>query len=146
KLAPDWLGNSSNLRLVLLQLKTDTDIHGVIELAFFGEVTEVVHEFLDKLAAVVALNINSATLNHKTQMLLQQSKEQTEELQAQEEEMRQNMEELEATQEEQRRREESMNQKLHEIEAMQKEFTKREQDYLKQIEDLKKKTEKHLTN
>lgn len=119
------LGGTQNVRLVILPLKTDTDIYGVIELAFITDVNEVTHEFLDKLASIIALNINAATLNDKTQMLLQQSKEQTEELRAQEEEMRQNMEELEATQEEQRRREIELQQKLMEIEAIQKESRKK---------------------
>jgi hypothetical protein len=52
-----------------------------------------VQGFLDQVAGVTALN-NAANLNYKTVLLLQQSKEQTEELQAQEEEMPQNMEDL----------------------------------------------------
>jgi hypothetical protein len=132
------LGKISTPRVLLLPLKTDTDIYGVIELAFLEDVSGVTNEFLDKLSSVIALNINSATLGYKTQMLLQQSKEHTEELRAQEEEMRQNMEELEATQEEQRRREEAMQQKVTEVEILQKEFFKKEQAYLRQIEELKR--------
>ena len=110
------LGQISAPRLILQPLKTDTDIYGVIELAFLEDVSDTVQEFLDKLSDVIALNINAANLNSKTQMLLQHSKEQTEELRAQEEEMRQNMEEMQATQEEQRRREEAMQQKIDELE------------------------------
>lgn len=132
------LGQATPTKLILLPLQTDGDIYGVIELAFLEEVTDVVHEFLDKVAKVIAMNINSATLNHKTQMLLQQSKEQTEELRAQEEEMRQNMEEMEATQEELRRREESMQEKMTESEALQTEFKRKEQEYLRKIDELKK--------
>ena len=69
-------------------------MQGVIELAFLNEVPDVAQGFLDQVAGVIALNIHAANLNYKTTRLLQQSKEQTEELQAQEEEMRQNMEEL----------------------------------------------------
>jgi len=94
------LGQAAPLKLLLLPLKTEDGVaHGVIELAFFDEVDDSMKEFLNKVSGVIALNIQAASLNQKTTLLLQQSKEQTEELRAQEEEMRQNMEELEATQE-----------------------------------------------
>jgi methyl-accepting chemotaxis protein len=107
------LGTSPPATLILLPLKTDDgEIQGVVELAFLGEVSEAVQDFLDKVSSVIALNVHAANLNYKTTRLLQQSKEQTEELQAQEEEMRQNMEELEATQEELKRREKEYQDKI----------------------------------
>ena len=130
------LGRINPAKLLLLPLKTDDDIYGVIELAFLQDATDVVQEFLDKVASVIALNIHAATLNYKTMLLLQQSKEQTEELRAQEEEMRQNMEEMEATQEELRRREEKTQLSTTEIESMQEEFNRKEQEYLRKIADL----------
>ena len=94
------LGQAAPLKLLLLPLKTEDGVaHGIIELAFFDEVTDSTKEFLNKVSSAIALNIQAASLNQKTTLLLQQSKEHTEELRAQEEEMRQNMEELEATQE-----------------------------------------------
>lgn len=99
------LGSAQPKTLLLLPLRSDELILGVVELAFLGGLNEITKTFLTKVSAVIALNLHTANLNHKTMLLLQQAKEQTEELQAQEEEMRQNMEELEATQEELRRRE-----------------------------------------
>jgi ligand-binding sensor domain-containing protein len=111
------LGKTVPITLVLLPLKTDDgEIQGVIELAFLNDVSDVVQSFLDKVASVIALNVHAANLNYKTTRLLQQSKEQTEELQAQEEEMRQNMEELEATQEELKRREKEYQDKIRDLE------------------------------
>ncbi|HEX6223911.1 MAG TPA: triple tyrosine motif-containing protein, partial [Chryseolinea sp.] len=111
------LGKSNPATLILLPLKTDDgEMHGVIELAFLNEVPPVVQGFLDQVAGVIALNIHAANLNYKTMRLLQQSKEQTEELQSQEEEMRQNMEELEATQEELKRREREYQDKIRDLE------------------------------
>ncbi|HEX5168620.1 MAG TPA: GAF domain-containing protein, partial [Cyclobacteriaceae bacterium] len=111
------LGTTTPAKLIILPLKTeDGEVHGVIELAFLKEVDSPTQEFLDKVSGVIALNIHAANLNHKTMILLQQSKEQTEELQSQEEEMRQNMEELEATQEELRRREQEYQQRIAELE------------------------------
>jgi hypothetical protein len=111
------LGKSGPATLILLPLKTDDgEMQGVIELAFLNEVPAVVQGFLDQVTGVIALNIHAANLNYKTMRLLQQSKEQTEELQAQEEEMRQNMEELEATQEELKRRERDYQDKIRDLE------------------------------
>jgi hypothetical protein len=118
-------------------LKTDDEIYGVIELAFLNDTSDTVHEFLDKVAGVIALNIHAAGLNHKTMMLLQQAKEQTEELRAQEEEMRQNMEEMEATQEELRRREDLKQQSAIAIEAVEENFKRKEHEYLNEIAELK---------
>jgi ligand-binding sensor domain-containing protein len=111
------LGESKPARLVLLPLKTDDgDILGVVELAFLTDISTTATEFLDRVSGVIALNIHAVNLSHKTTILLQQAKEQTEELRAQEEEMRQNMEELEATQEEFRRRELEFQKRIEQLE------------------------------
>ncbi|WP_165823963.1 ligand-binding sensor domain-containing protein [Pseudochryseolinea flava] len=111
------LGEATPARLLLLPLRTDDgDILGVVEIAFLTEITATVTEFLDKVSSVIALNIHAVNLSHKTTLLLQQAKEQTEELRAQEEEMRQNMEELEATQEEFRRREFEFQKRIEQLE------------------------------
>jgi len=113
------LGEALPARIALLPLKTqDGEIVGVIELAFLGNISDMVQDFLDKVSGVIALNIYAATLTHKTMLLLQQSKAQMEELRAQEEEMRQNMEELEATSEEFRRRESEYQKRIAELERV----------------------------
>jgi methyl-accepting chemotaxis protein len=106
-------------KIILLPLQTeDGEMIGVMELAFLGSISPTVLNFLEKVASVIALNIFAAELTHKTMLLLQQSKEQTEELRAQEEEMRQNMEELEATSEEFRRRELEYQKRIEELESL----------------------------
>lgn len=112
------LGAVRPASIIVLPLKSDDEVvHGLVELAFMQETSELVNQFLDALARVLALNINSVNLNERTAILLKQSKEQTEEMRAQEEEMRQNMEELEATQEELRRREEEYQARIKDLEA-----------------------------
>jgi ligand-binding sensor domain-containing protein len=111
------LGKALPAKVILQPIQTeDGEIVGVIELAFLHDKPKMVEDFLDKVSGLIALNIVAVTLNHKTLLLLQQSKEQTEEMHAQEEEMRQNMEELEATQEEFRRREEEFTKRIEELE------------------------------
>jgi len=111
------LGEALPAHVMLLPLPTeDGEVVGVIELAFFGTISDMVNQFLDKVCKVIALNLFAATLNQKTMLLLQQSKEQTEQMHAQEEGMRQNMEKLEATTEEFRRRETEYQRKINELE------------------------------
>jgi ligand-binding sensor domain-containing protein len=112
------LGESLPSKIILLPLQTqDGEMVGVMEVAFLGEISPMVIAFLEKVSSMIALNFFAATLTHKTIILLQQSKEQTEELRAQEEEMRQNMEELEATTEEFRRREIEYQKKIIDLES-----------------------------
>jgi len=94
------LGSANPKSLLLVPLKTDTDIIGVIEIASFDEFEKYQIDFIEKLAKTLASSIISVKVNEKTVLLLEQTQQQAEEMQAQEEEMRQNLEELQATQEE----------------------------------------------
>ena len=94
------LGSANPKSLLLVPLKTDTEIIGVIEIASFNEFDKYQIEFIEKLARTLASSIISVKVNEKTVLLLEQTQQQAEEMQAQEEEMRQNLEELQATQEE----------------------------------------------
>ncbi len=105
------LGTANPRVLVLIPLKLNEEIYGVIEIASFNPLEDYQVEFLEKVGESIASTISNAKTNERTQKLLEQSRTQSDELSAQEEEMRQNLEELQATQEEASRRE-------HELEAM----------------------------
>jgi PAS domain S-box-containing protein len=99
------LGGASPNALLLVPLKVNGKIFGILELATFGkyEVHEI--ELVEKLTESIASTISSVRISESTRVLLEKTQQQAEEMRAQEEEMRQNMEELEATQEEMRRKE-----------------------------------------
>jgi PAS domain S-box-containing protein len=99
------LGGSNPNALLLVPLKVNEQIYGVIELATFGKYQEYEIELVEKLAESIASTISTVRANESTRILLERTQQQAEEMRAQEEEMRQNMEELEATQEEMRRKE-----------------------------------------
>ncbi len=102
------LGGSNPRSLLLVPLKIDEKVLGVLEIASFNNFKEHEINFVENVAESIASTISSVKINIRTSQLLEQSQQQSEEMAAQEEEMRQNMEELQATQEEARRREDEM--------------------------------------
>jgi methyl-accepting chemotaxis protein len=108
------LGDSNPRCLVIVPLKINDSIFGVIEIASFSILEKYRVEFIEKIGESVATAISNTQVNEKTQRLLQESQQQSEMLRSQEEEMRQNMEELAATQEEMERKAIEMEQIIEE--------------------------------
>ena len=99
------LGGSLPSALLLVPLKVNDKIFGVLELASFNKYEAHEIELVEKLTESIASTISAVNVSESTRILLEKTQQQAEEMRAQEEEMRQNMEELEATQEEMRRKE-----------------------------------------
>lgn len=97
------LGDANPTSVLIVPLKVNDQIFGVIELASFQLFQDFELDFVQKMAESIAATISSVKINARTQHLLEESQELTEQMRAQEEEMRQNMEELQATQEEMQR-------------------------------------------
>lgn len=94
------LGEATPQCVVLVPLKFNDQVHGVIEIGAFSEIEKHVVEFVERVAESIGSTISNVKINAQTRKLLKESTEQAETLAAQEEQMRQNMEELQATQEE----------------------------------------------
>jgi methyl-accepting chemotaxis protein len=110
------LGQAIPSAVVLMPLKVNNSIVGVIELASLKSYQAHERELLQKFAESIASTILSVRVNDRTKQLLEQSQQQAEEMKAQEEEMRQNMEELSATQEEMARKEREYLRRIEELE------------------------------
>ncbi len=97
------LGGANPKCLLIVPLKTDEKIEGVIEIASFNELAEHEIELIEKIAEVTASHMASMRMSEQTRTLLEETQAQTMKLREQEEELRQNMEEMQATQEQIRR-------------------------------------------
>lgn len=94
------LGEDNPNCLLLVPMKQNDQVFGVIELAAFDILPDYKVKFVEKIGESIAVTISNVKTNLRTAQLLEDSRIKSEELSTQEEEMRQNLEELQATQEE----------------------------------------------
>jgi len=93
------LGDSSPRSLLIVPLTLNEEYFGVVEIASFNQFLDHEIEFVEKVGENIASSLSNAKTNERTSHLLKQSSTQAEMLKTQEEEMRQNLEEMQAIQE-----------------------------------------------
>ncbi len=143
------LGDANPKSVLIVPLKVDQDVYGLVELASFNAFEPHEISFVEKLGESIASTIASVRGAYKNRMLIEQFQQQTEQMRAQEEEMRQNMEELQATQEEVVRKEKDYVARIRELEALQERRAEPEEllvmrEKLRQLEDEYQQRIEHL--
>jgi PAS domain S-box-containing protein len=94
------LGEAHPDSLIVVPMMYEEEIYGVLEFASFSKFDEGHIELIEKTAESIGATLSAVKTNLRTAKLLEESKAQTQTLTSHEEEMRQNLEELQATQEE----------------------------------------------
>jgi methyl-accepting chemotaxis protein len=98
------LGEANPKCVLIVPLKSEDEVVGVIELASFKEFYDYQVSFMEKVGESIASTMVTTQNNQRNKELLEQSHLLTEQMRAQEEEVRQNLEEMQATQEEMTRK------------------------------------------
>jgi putative methionine-R-sulfoxide reductase with GAF domain/uncharacterized OsmC-like protein len=145
------LGGANPKSILMVPLKVDKEVYGIVELASFKYYEQHEIAFVEKLAETIASTLASVKAAQKNRHLIEQFQQQTEMMRAQEEEMRQNMEELQATQEEMSRKEQDYVSRIHDLEnkiqtvsnvndeQLKEQLRHQEQQYSSVIQSLEKK-------
>jgi ligand-binding sensor domain-containing protein/putative methionine-R-sulfoxide reductase with GAF domain len=125
-------GKSTLTNLILVPIRLQDEIVGILELASFNQIDNKTIRLIETLSENIASNIMTLEARKKIDLMFHKAKDQAVLLNEQDEELRQQMEELHATQEESNRRE---------LELMKtiEEFKKKEKLNLEEIRKLKDK-------
>ncbi|MEU0256298.1 HAMP domain-containing protein [Streptomyces sp. NPDC006184] len=74
------LGEAPPAQVIVLPVLFEGEVLGVIELASFTPFTQIQKDFLNQIAEMIATSVNTISVNTKTEKLLKQSQELTEQL------------------------------------------------------------------
>ncbi|MGW0625248.1 HAMP domain-containing protein [Streptomyces sp. NPDC002758] len=74
------LGEAPPAQVIVLPVLFEGKVLGVIELASFAPFTQIQKDFLNQIAEMIATSVNTISVNTKTELLLKQSQELTEQL------------------------------------------------------------------
>jgi len=134
------LGSDLPRSILIVPLKLNEEIYGVVEIASFYEMEKYQIDFVEKIGETLASTIANIKINLQNAKLLEESNHKSGELALQEEESRKNIEQLQANKQEMIRREEETAGKnrvveqeyLHKIDLLEKKFIKQERATLDQ--------------
>lgn len=108
ELPPDYITISSGIlgdkkpgSLLIVPLTSDDKLHGLIELASINDsISPLTIRFVEELGHIIARTIFNLKVSYRTERLLRDAQQMTEELRENDEKLRQNAEEMKASQEE----------------------------------------------
>lgn len=121
------VGDANPTSLLIVPIKSNDLVVGVIEIASFYTFEQYQIEFLEKIGESIASVLASLRTNENTKKLLDTTRQQAENMQMQEEEMRQNLEEMAAIQEDMERKEREYIEKIERLSFQVREFEEKQQ-------------------
>ncbi|MFE2910886.1 HAMP domain-containing protein [Kitasatospora indigofera] len=130
------LGEASPAHVVVLPVLFEGRLLGVIELATFSSFTTVALDFLNQIADLIGVTVNTISVNTKTEGLLLESQRLTAELSMRSAELEARQEELERTNEELQEKAEQLAQQNRDIEIKNSEIEEARQVLEERAEQL----------
>ncbi|MGW0844454.1 HAMP domain-containing protein [Streptomyces sp. NPDC002787] len=91
------LGEAPPAQVIVLPVLFEGTVLGVIELASFTPFTQIQKDFLSQIAEMIATSVNTISVNTKTEVLLKQSQELTEQLRERSDELENRQKALQAS-------------------------------------------------
>jgi hemerythrin-like metal-binding protein/PAS domain S-box-containing protein len=138
------IGSANPRSILIVPLKIEEEILGVIELASFNELQKHEIHLVERIAESIASTLSTARINTRTAELLEQSKKQAYEMHEQEEQMRQTIQDLLITQEDGIKKEEKLSKALDEIEIAHKELEIKDRQLQIEIDKLRKENKENI--
>lgn len=111
------LGDAPPRAILIVPLKIENEIFGILEIASFTEFKDYIIQFTEQLAESIATTLAGARINEKTTKLLEQSKLQSKNMAEQEKKMKENVLAFEKSQEESKRKENEISGILNAVNA-----------------------------
>ncbi|MER5429134.1 HAMP domain-containing protein [Streptomyces sp. NPDC002588] len=130
------LGEAPPAQVIVLPVLFEGQVLGVIELASFAPFTQIQKDFLNQLAEMIATSVNTISVNTKTELLLKQSQELTEQLRERSAELEQRQKALQASNAELEEKAELLAQQNRDIEVKNTEIEEARQVLEERAEQL----------
>ncbi|MEU5246719.1 HAMP domain-containing protein, partial [Streptomyces asoensis] len=130
------LGEAPPAQVIVLPVLFEGQVLGVIELASFTPFTQIQKDFLNQLAEMIATSVNTISVNTKTEQLLKQSQELTEQLRERSAELEQRQKALQASNAELEEKAELLAQQNRDIEVKNTEIEEARQVLEERAEQL----------
>jgi len=132
------LGDANPTSLLIVPLKSNDEVVGVVELASFAEIPYYQIDFVERVGEVIASAIRNLKINLHTAYLLAESQKKSQQLASQEEEMRQNLEEMMRHQEDENEERQKMKDGYeNQIKQLHQRFAYENRELMVEIEKLK---------
>ena len=113
------LGDQKPTCILIVPLITNEKVYGVLEFAGFERFNDSHVKFVEELSLILARTVFNIKINERTRMLLEESQTMSNELQEKQEVLRQNAEEMQATQEELTRSNSRLEEQVEEVNKIQ---------------------------
>ncbi|MFE5814998.1 HAMP domain-containing protein [Streptomyces sp. NPDC056479] len=130
------LGEAPPAQVIVLPVLFEGKVLGVIELASFTPFTQIQKDFLNQIAEMIATSVNTISVNTKTEVLLKQSQELTEQLRDRSEELENRQKALQASNAELEEKAELLAQQNRDIEVKNTEIEEARQVLEERAEQL----------